>query len=622
MQLALRNQTLHADDISAVLLVGGSTAIPLVHRLLAAEFGEAKLKRDINPMECVALGAALHADRFDVQAAASATKATGTIQRVTTMHFGIAALNGDDSDAFVPIIEKGTPYPLDKPRSRIFHPGATNQKLLRVPVYEGLSPKASLNALQGIVEWPLPTGINTSQGIEVTFDYDANRVLTVQLKLVGTDKSYTAEIRRAPPRPRRAAAPASGDSLQDDWREGLSATIRMGRIFEQGYGLYMADADREALKAAIAKAEAAINAEDEREGKQAGVIIESKVASSGLASLIYMAERVLQRASASQARVLAQALAALRQAHAQGRADQVEQLTQTIRASIAEILAPHSEMSPERLREDALRADGSIGAMFDGATLAPRARLSAAPRPPPPATAPAIPEPPAPAPVPSAEFPLSPPLVSTVAPPPTPVVPVRPDPVDCSVFAPVSVRGGMRFVLQAFLHAPSAPAAAAALTLAAQVDPDLSIEIARGEARQVTRSLDAPVRRDAKVDIFIEPDGLLIDDNSAGRLALVWRGEPIGKSVLLKAPRLSLRRTYFPVVRFFVDGAPIGRVRVKISRRAWGAADARPCASPWSPTGRPFCPTAGGPRRGAEAGTGPARCEHRHLSGRAVARSG
>jgi hypothetical protein len=128
------------------------------------------------------------------------------------------------------------------------------------------------------------------------------------------------------------------------------------------------------------------------------------------------------------------------------------------------------------------------------------------------------------------------------------------------------------------LHPPESRAAAAALTLASQVDPTLSAAIKVGEARQITRSLDAPIRQDTKVDIFLEADDLTSQKRSENHLVLTWKGEPVGGEFVLKMRRLSCRRTFFPILRIFADGAPIGRIRVKISRVRLRASDLRPGA--------------------------------------------
>jgi molecular chaperone DnaK len=349
INVAMRNQTVTPDDITAVLLVGGSTAIPLVRTLLTEVFGEHKIRADINPMECVALGAALRADAHDLQSLADDGQKENAmvIHRVTPMDLGINTVKGEDLDHFEPIIPKGTPYPLDEPRKKIVHPTEPNQKVLRIPVYEGDSSRASLNELQGDIEIPLSRGLELSQDIEIQFDYDKNRVVTMIVKIVGTDQVYVHRLAHSGPRPKssRTTSPSSSDpgapsggTLQEDWTEGVGWATQSGRDFVQGYGMYMADDDRKELEEALQKAAAALEAKDEQVGKKAQNVIENKIMSSGLASLMYIAERVMSRANARQARLLAQAIAALRQAYAQGPDAHFEQLVQDVRVVVADII--------------------------------------------------------------------------------------------------------------------------------------------------------------------------------------------------------------------------------------------------------------------------------------------
>jgi molecular chaperone DnaK len=333
VRASLKTASQRASDISAVLLVGGSTAMPLVHTLLSEVFPAGTLRRDVNPMECVALGAAIHAEQLAGDTAKPGPKVV--VQQITPMHLGIQAVRGSDADVFVPIIEKGTYYPLDAPRSKVFYPTEARQRVIKVPIFEGTNMQASLNEQQGVLEFSLPgEGIDATQAIEVSFDYNQNREITVRVKLVGTDVSMQQPLARNRPRPR----PVKPASLKDDWREGLTPTVRMGKVFVQGYATYLSADMQDRLKEALARAEAAIKAGDEIEGKRAGLDIESCVAGSGLASQIYVAERVLVRAPTENAKVLAQALAALRQAHAQGQQSQIERLAHEVNEAVGQVL--------------------------------------------------------------------------------------------------------------------------------------------------------------------------------------------------------------------------------------------------------------------------------------------
>lgn len=335
---ALANQSLRPDDVSRVLLVGGSTAIPMVHRLLTEQFGQEKVRKDVSPMECVALGAAVRASRYKLETNEIKSDGKGVIHQVTPMHLGIQAVQGDDTDVFVPIIEKGTHYPLDKPRTRIFYPTDPKQKMIKVPIYEGESKQASLNEQQRVLEFPLKEEMGANQAIEVSFGYNRNREITVGVRLVGTDTFFEQHLppnkgRRAAPRPKAADGPAV------IWQEELSPLIRRAKTFLSGYSKYMSKEDHDQMAAAITAAEVALKANDEHEGKRAGMEVERKMGGSGLASLIYFAEHTLTRAKPEDAKVMAQALGELRRAVDTGQAAQVQQLAAQVHEGLNQILA-------------------------------------------------------------------------------------------------------------------------------------------------------------------------------------------------------------------------------------------------------------------------------------------
>ena len=130
---ALNRQDLSPDDITDVVLAGGSTLVPKVYRTVENQFGAAKVRRNVNPMECVALGAGILAGTLHGVECPSCGKANteeaGTcadcgyslasgqaigdtgIYEVTGMALGIGAVRGAQQDVFVPIIKRGTPYP-------------------------------------------------------------------------------------------------------------------------------------------------------------------------------------------------------------------------------------------------------------------------------------------------------------------------------------------------------------------------------------------------------------------------------------------------------------------------------------------------------------------------------
>ncbi|HYK01200.1 MAG TPA: Hsp70 family protein [Thermoanaerobaculia bacterium] len=332
---ALERQHLSADDITEVLLVGGSTAVPLVQQEMYALFGQSKVKRHVNPMECVALGAAILAagalleDEPDPQQEAKGPRVHG----VTAMHLGIAAVKGENPDTFVHIIPRGTPYPLTRPLTHNFYPSEDNQTLISIPVYEGLSDRASYNEQQGVIAFPLPEGIAMSTPVEVSFNYDSNRFLTVGVRVVGTDQSYSEILKRDRPRVR----PAS-QNLVDDWREDLQPSLKAASHFVDTYGDYMTPEDRQEVTDAMRQGQEALEQGNESEGQMATLVLRNKVLGSGTASLLFIAERTMHGLSPDQSQLMAQAVASLRTAHRSGNTPEVERLSGELRVVVAQLM--------------------------------------------------------------------------------------------------------------------------------------------------------------------------------------------------------------------------------------------------------------------------------------------
>lgn len=260
------------------------------------------------------------------------------------MHLGIGAVRGEDPDAFVPIIEKGTPYPLLEPKKKLFSPTEENQRELRIPVYEGLSTLASLNDHQGTIEVPLPEGVKRSQTIEVSFSYDHNRLLTVDVCVVGTAMRHSETLRRNSPPPRR--------TLLEDWREELQPAMNTAQEFYTKYHAYMEPADLAELKQAMEQGARALSGTKELEGKQATSLLHNKILSSGIASLLFMAEKVMPGAGPKETQELAQATAELRSAHDRKDRGTVDRVASQLRLTVAQMIASHRAVAPVADRKD------------------------------------------------------------------------------------------------------------------------------------------------------------------------------------------------------------------------------------------------------------------------------
>ena len=179
---ALKDAHMTKKDLDKVILVGGSTRVPMVYDLITKELGK-EPSREVNPDEVVAMGAAIQGGVL-----------TGDVNDivlldVTPLSLGLETLGG----VMTTLIPRNTTIPTSK--KEVFSTAADNQPAVDIHILQGERPMAADNKTLGRFQLgnipPAPRGVPQ---IEVTFDIDANGIVNVKAKDLGTNKEQSITI--------------------------------------------------------------------------------------------------------------------------------------------------------------------------------------------------------------------------------------------------------------------------------------------------------------------------------------------------------------------------------------------------------------------------------------------
>lgn len=224
LDLALADAKVTKATVSQVVLVGGSSRVPLVRRRVAEYFGK-EPRIDVDPDEAVALGAAI---QVGLKSGAISAEAGIMITDVSPFTLGVEAQSKAGSQIvngiFAPVIPRNSTVPVS--RTERFATTVDGQKSVTIKIFQGESRYTKNNVF--LDEYTLdgvPAAPAGRESVAVTFTYDINGILGVTTEIVSTGKKASLVIDKSPRRMTDADRLAAKERVEREWALGTSAPV-------------------------------------------------------------------------------------------------------------------------------------------------------------------------------------------------------------------------------------------------------------------------------------------------------------------------------------------------------------------------------------------------------------
>lgn len=275
IERALRDARIRASDLDEVLLVGGTTRMPLVRKLAAGLFGRFP-SISLNPDEVVAHGAAVQAALKARDAALEEVVLTDVCSYTLGMETVRQVGDRHESGHYLPIIERNSVVPVSRVQT-VYTVGDQQEQVL-VKMFQGESRLVRDNVLLGVLEIPVPRRKAGEVALDVRFTYDINGILEAQVSIPLTGEQHALVIENNPgvlsPEEvrERLAALAELKTHPRDQQPNTLLLARLERLYQESLGEV-----RELIGAWAAQFQRVLETQDERQIREVRHELEQRV---------------------------------------------------------------------------------------------------------------------------------------------------------------------------------------------------------------------------------------------------------------------------------------------------------------------------------------------------------